>query len=140
MNQLMNDLIILLNDVGRGFCNHAAGIFVQSSVLILLLLAVNVLLRKRVRAVFRYCLWMLVFVKLVLPTSLALPTSIAYWLGDYWPSETSASTQMPAIEPAIPVAAAPTIAVQENIAPSGVAAQETVEPVSPTASAALGSV
>ena len=52
----------------------------QSSVLILILLLLNVLLRKRVKAVFRYCLWMLLLAKLVLPVGLALPCSPAYWV------------------------------------------------------------
>ena len=109
MGQLVNDLITIMNNIGLGFCNHAASIFIQSSILIVLLLVVNFLLRKRVRAVFRYCLWMLVFVKLVLPSSLALPTGIGYWLGDYWPSRSPVSAQMPAIEPVAPIVAAPTV-------------------------------
>ena len=55
---------------------------VQSSVLIVLLLIIDFLLRKRVRAVFRYCLWMLVLVKLILPSSLSSPVSFGYLFGD----------------------------------------------------------
>ncbi len=112
MGQLVNDLITIVNNIGLGFCNHAASIFIQSSILIVLLLAVNFLLRKRVRAVFRYCLWMLVFVKLILPSSLALPTGIGYWLGDYWPSEPPVSAQMPVIEPVTPITVAPAAATE----------------------------
>jgi len=39
------------------------------------------MLRKKVRAVFRYCVWMLVFIKLILPPTLSLPTGIGYWCG-----------------------------------------------------------
>jgi beta-lactamase regulating signal transducer with metallopeptidase domain len=92
MNQAINTCITGLNNVGRGFCGYAAGIFVQSSVLIVLLLVIDFLLRKRVRAVFRYCVWMLVFVKLVLPPTLCLPTGIGYWFGDYL------STDSPVLE------------------------------------------
>jgi beta-lactamase regulating signal transducer with metallopeptidase domain/WD40 repeat protein len=83
MNEVINSCLTALNSIGRGFCDYTAGIFVQSSVLIVLLLIVDFLLRKRVRAVFRYCVWMLVFVKLILPPTLSLPTGIGYWYGDY---------------------------------------------------------
>ncbi len=78
MDQLINNCVTALNSIGRGFCDYTAGVFVQSSVLIVLLLIVDFLLRKRVRAVFRYCVWMLVFVKLILPPTLSLPTGIGY--------------------------------------------------------------
>ena len=83
MNEVINSGLTALNGVGGGFWDYAASIFVQSSILITLLLIIDFLLRKRVRAVFRYCVWMLVFVKLVLPPSLCLPTGIGYWFGDY---------------------------------------------------------
>jgi len=83
MNQAINTCITGLNNIGQGFWDYAAGIFIQASVLIVLLLIIDFLLRKRVRAVFRYCLWMLVFVKLILPPTLSLPTGIGYWYGDY---------------------------------------------------------
>ena len=37
---------------------------------------------RKVRAVFRYWIWMLVLVKLVLPPSLWSPVSIGTWFGD----------------------------------------------------------
>jgi beta-lactamase regulating signal transducer with metallopeptidase domain len=40
-------------------------------------------LQKRVRAGMRYCLWMLVLLKLLLPPTLCLPTGVGYWIGDY---------------------------------------------------------
>jgi beta-lactamase regulating signal transducer with metallopeptidase domain len=83
MNQIINSCLTALNSIGRGFCDYTAGIFVQSSVLIVMLLLIDFLLRKHVRAVFRYCVWMLVFVKLILPPTLSLPTGIGYWYGDY---------------------------------------------------------
>ncbi len=60
MTQTINSLITLLNNLGQTFWAYAVVMFVQVSVLIILLLIVDLLLRKRVRAVFRYCLWMLV--------------------------------------------------------------------------------
>jgi len=83
MEQVINNLVINLNSIGRGFCDYAGNMFVQSSVLIILLLIIDFLLRKRIRAIFRYCIWMLVFVKLILPPTLSLPTGIGYWSGDF---------------------------------------------------------
>ena len=83
MNQIINFSLEWLNNVGQWFWDFSAGMFIQVSLLIIVLLAVDFLLRKRVRAVFRYCLWMLVFVKLILPPTFSLPTSIGYWYGDY---------------------------------------------------------
>ena len=40
--------------------------------LIIALLVLDFIIRKRVRAIFRYCIWMLVLAKLVLPTSFPL--------------------------------------------------------------------
>jgi beta-lactamase regulating signal transducer with metallopeptidase domain len=104
MNQAINTCITGLNNIGQVFWDYAAGIFIQVSVLIILLLIVDFMLRKRVRAVFRYCLWMLLFVKLVLPASFTLPTGIGYWLGDYLPSEASIAKFVPQTEEAVPVA------------------------------------
>ena len=103
MNQAINTCITGLNNIGQGFWGCAAGIFIQSSVLIVLLLVIDFLLHKRVRAVFRYCLWMLVFVKLVLPASFALPTGVGYWLGDYFTRETPIVTFVPQTEEALPI-------------------------------------
>ena len=87
MNQSINSWITGLNSLGQGFWDYAADIFIQASVLIVLLLIIDFLLRKRIRAVFRYCLWMLVFIKLILPASFSLPTGIGSWMGDYFPNE-----------------------------------------------------
>ncbi len=104
MNQAINTCITGLNNIGQGFWDYAAGIFIQVSVLIVLLLIIDFMLRKRVRAVFRYCLWILLFVKLVLPASFTLPTGIGYWLGDYFPSEVSIAKFVPQIKEAVPAA------------------------------------
>ncbi|MGD2095674.1 MAG: M56 family metallopeptidase, partial [Phycisphaerales bacterium] len=83
MNTIINDCLMVSNDIGRNFCNYAGNVFIQSSVLIILLLLVDFMIRKRVRAMFRYWMWMLVFVKLILPPTLSLPTGVGYWCGDY---------------------------------------------------------
>jgi beta-lactamase regulating signal transducer with metallopeptidase domain len=76
----MNIYIETLNVWGREALRFAWPMFWQSSVLIALLFALDYALRRKVRAAIRYALWCLVLVKLVLPPSLALPTSIAWWL------------------------------------------------------------
>ncbi len=70
-----------VNHWGARLVDFALPMLIQSSLLIVVLFALDVLLRQRVRAVVRYALWMLLLVKLVLPPSLALPTSLGYWLG-----------------------------------------------------------
>ncbi|MCX5644442.1 MAG: hypothetical protein NTZ17_07125 [Phycisphaerae bacterium] len=86
MNQAINDWLAGLNGIGKAFCSYAAGAFIQSALLVILLFAIDLLLRKRVRAVFRYCVWLLVLVKLVLPPTLSLPTGIGYWVTDRLPA------------------------------------------------------
>ena len=54
MNQAINTFIAGLNNIGQAFWDYAAGMFAQAGVLIVLLLIVDFMLRKRVRAVFRY--------------------------------------------------------------------------------------
>ncbi len=77
----MAGIVEILNRAGAGFCGFAAAMLLQSGALIVLLYLVDLLIRKRVRAVVRYGMWMLVFVKLVLPPTLCLPTGIGYWCG-----------------------------------------------------------
>jgi beta-lactamase regulating signal transducer with metallopeptidase domain/peroxiredoxin len=78
----MNAIVQTLNTAGRAFVDFAVPMLIQSSVLVLILLVVDAVLRKRVRAVFRYWIWMLVLVKLVLPPSLWSPVSVGTWFGD----------------------------------------------------------
>ncbi|MHC4519135.1 MAG: M56 family metallopeptidase [Planctomycetota bacterium] len=82
MEDLINSWSIALNRVGRTFCDHGAAMLVQSTLLIVSLLVVDLVLRKRVRATLRSWIWMLVFIKLLLPPALSLPTGIGYWWGD----------------------------------------------------------
>ena len=67
---------------GLKFVEFALPMLIQSSLLIIILLAADLLVRKRVRAVFRYWIWMLVLVKLILPASLHSPLSIGSWVGE----------------------------------------------------------
>jgi beta-lactamase regulating signal transducer with metallopeptidase domain len=76
----MNSLISWSNLWGERALEFAGAMFWQSSLVIAAVFILDFLLRRRVRAVVRYTLWLLVLVKLVLPPSLALPTSPAYWV------------------------------------------------------------
>ncbi len=78
----MNAIVEMLNAAGRAFVGFSLPMLIQSCVLILILIAVDAVLRRRVRAVFRYWIWMLVLVKLVLPPSLGSPVSVGTWFGD----------------------------------------------------------
>ena len=77
----MNAVIDFLNAAGARFTAFAVPMLIQSSVLILLILGIDLLIRKKVRAVFRYGLWMLVLIKLMLPTSFSSPTGLGYSAG-----------------------------------------------------------
>lgn len=78
----MNTFLEQINRAGSEFVGFAWPMLIQSSVLIVILLAADFLLRKRVRAVVRYWVWMLVLVKLFLPTSLWSPVSVGNVVGD----------------------------------------------------------
>jgi beta-lactamase regulating signal transducer with metallopeptidase domain len=78
----MNTIFEIVNSAGKAFIEFALPMLVQSCILILILLLTDFFLRKKVRAVFRYWIWMLVLVKLILPTSLSSPLSIGYLFGD----------------------------------------------------------
>ena len=55
----MDSVVTTLNSVGQGFCDYAARVSVQSALLILVIFLMNLLLRKRIRAVLRYGFWLL---------------------------------------------------------------------------------
>lgn len=78
----MNAVVEILNTAGRAFVEFSLPMLIQTCALILILLAVDIVLRRKVRAVFRYWIWMLVLVKLALPPSLGSPVSVGTWFGD----------------------------------------------------------
>ncbi len=88
----MNAILEQINSMGKSFVEFAFPVLVQSSVLIVILLLADLALRKKVKAVFRYCIWMLVLAKLVLPSSLSSPLSLGYWFGDRIGNVTVSST------------------------------------------------
>jgi len=77
----MGTIISVLNKAGETFCQHGMTMLVQFGILTSLLFLADILIRKRVKASLRYCLWSLVLVKLVLPTTLSLPTGIGHLTG-----------------------------------------------------------
>jgi len=82
----MSEFISLLNSAGAAFVGFAGRMLVQSSLLIVVLAILDLVLRKRVKAVVRYWIWMLVLAKLLLPPSFSSPTGLVYWIGDKLPS------------------------------------------------------
>src|SRR5262249_8416698 len=86
----MNSFIETLNVWGQHALRFAWPMFWQSSLLIVLLFAIDFLLRRKVRAAVRYALWSLLLIKLLLPPSLALPTSVAWWLRQSTPAPATA--------------------------------------------------
>jgi beta-lactamase regulating signal transducer with metallopeptidase domain/peroxiredoxin/uncharacterized GH25 family protein len=78
----MNAVLEQINITGQSFVEYAFAVLIQSGVLIAILLLLDLVLRKRVRAVFRYWIWLLVLLKLVLPISLSTPISLGQFFGD----------------------------------------------------------
>ncbi len=97
----MNALITSCNLWGARLLEAAVPMLLQSSLLILVLLLLDRVLRRHVRAVVRYALLLLVLVKLVLPPGLALPTGIGYWLGARAPKLAPAESAIPAAVPMV---------------------------------------
>jgi len=69
-----------LNHLGAEFLNFAGGMLWQASLLIAVVFVADLALERRLRASVRHALWLVVLVKLLLPPTLALPTSVAWWL------------------------------------------------------------
>jgi len=107
----MNTVVETINAAGGAFVDFALPMLVQSSVLFVILLVIDAVLRRRVRAVFRYWIWMLVLVKLILPPSLWSPVSVGRWLGDPLKAPTAALLELDEPQPAGPLAEPRSIAV-----------------------------
>jgi len=99
----MGEIVNLLNAAGGAFVAFAVPMLVQSSLLIVILTLLDLVLRKRVRAVVRYWIWLLVLAKLILPPSFYSPTGVAYWVGGQLPTLTApveSIDQEPPVPPA----------------------------------------
>lgn len=86
----------LLSELGSGFCRFAVAMLIQSSILIAVLYLTDMLIRRHVRAIVRYCIWMLVLIKLMLPPALCLPTGIGYWCNPAYDVFSESSRMPPA--------------------------------------------
>jgi hypothetical protein len=73
-------MIEQINNVAEGWWDWMWPMLWQVSALIVLIGAVDILLRKRVWPQVRYALWMLVLVKLILPPTFTLSTSLVWQL------------------------------------------------------------
>ncbi len=123
-------MIEQINNVSGSWWAWMWPMFWQVGLLIVLIGLVDLLIRRRVWPQVRYALWLLVLIKLVLPPSLALPTSLTSPLGPLakgiiWHQPLSDQTDMVGIEqsaPAMPpVSIEPTIAVGPETVPMGMA-------------------
>ncbi len=76
----MSAWIDTVNTWGEAWLRWAGASALQSSLLIVVVLALARWLRGRVNPVWIHGLWMLVLVKLVLPPTAMSPTSLGYWL------------------------------------------------------------
>jgi len=123
----MEGCVTFFNSIGKLFVEYAGSMLIQSGVLILVLLVLDVVLRRRVRAVFRYCMWMLVLVKLILPVTLSSPTGAGYWVGDkLYP----AAERQTAVEEAVePMGEAGSAEVRVEAVPSIVSTSQSVSAV-----------
>lgn len=74
-------MLQLLQDAGHATLNHVLSSLVQAAALALLIGAIDLTIGRRLRASLRQALWLLVVLKLILPPTLELPTSAAYWIG-----------------------------------------------------------
>ncbi|MHC4517185.1 MAG: M56 family metallopeptidase [Planctomycetota bacterium] len=131
----MSELIALLNATGKSFVGVAVPMLIQSSVLIVALLVLNLLLRRRIKAVVRYWIWLLVLVKLMLPPSLAAPTSLAYWIGARLPDLPkqvgATALEMPRVESVDSLTERPSPTRTPRPVPPMDYAPARVEPISP---------
>ncbi len=70
-----------INSLSAAWWGWMWPMFLQAGALILLVGAVDFVIRRHVWAQLRYALWLLVLVKLVLPPSLSLSTSVTSHVG-----------------------------------------------------------
>jgi beta-lactamase regulating signal transducer with metallopeptidase domain/uncharacterized Zn-binding protein involved in type VI secretion len=132
----MGELVNLLNTAGGAFVAFAGHMLIQSSVLIVILAALDLVLRKRVKAVVRYWIWLLILAKLLLPPSLSSPTSLVSWVGSRLPETTLVSLvpESPVVTPEAMSGAAPT---PVDAAPRPQAAEGPVSEAAPLSTAPI---
>lgn len=116
----MDTVIQMGNEAGAFFCGHAARMLIQSGLLILILVGLDRLLVRRVRASVRYGIWMLALAKLMLPTTLSFPTGAGYWLSmpTFSSSQSSPLQETESVSPAEATAQAPLPPAESQPVPS----------------------
>ncbi len=127
----MHTIIEQINSTGKGFVDFAWPMLLQSSALIAVLLLVDILLRRKVRAVFRYWLWMLIIIKLVLPTSLSSPVSVGQLIGEQVAAINISASKQPVGGAVLPSPVATEASESLLYVPSPVSAN--IQPIVPTA-------
>jgi len=82
MSNPFSGFVEFLNRCGDAYWDFAAAMFIQVSVLVAILLCLDLLVLRRLRAAVRYAAWSLLLVKLILPVSLHSPVSVSQYLPD----------------------------------------------------------
>ncbi len=92
----METVIISLNEISDKLLSFMGSMLLQSSIIIIVIAAIDLILKSKVKAVIRYGLWMLILLKLVIPPDFALPTGIGYWMPkETQNTETASTIQQP---------------------------------------------
>ncbi len=97
MRESLNQLIVLVNRCGAAFWDFAWPMLLQVIVLVVILFCLDLLLRAENAgsgSILR--IWLLVLAKLLLPTNIRTPASLAYWLPA---SETTVATAGSVVTP-----------------------------------------
>jgi beta-lactamase regulating signal transducer with metallopeptidase domain len=76
-------MLSLLQDASRTALPYALSAFVQATALALVIGALDLAFGRHLRASLRHALWLLVVLKLILPPTLELPTSAAWWIARF---------------------------------------------------------
>ncbi len=116
----MNSLVEHLNRWGADALALAWPMLWQSSLLVVVLFALDFALRRKVRAAIRYAFWLVLLVKLVLPPTLALPTGASWWLRPAAAAPVAAPrvTTVVVSQPAMPLPAIPLPARPAPVSPA----------------------
>ena len=73
-------MIAQLNDIAQIWWQWMGSMFWQVSLLIILVTVLDMVIRKWAWPQVRYALWALVFIKLIIPPTWEMPTSIISWI------------------------------------------------------------
>src|SRR5882762_7109456 len=82
----MNSMVEMLNLWAGQALGIAWPMLWQSSLLIVVLFALDFMLRRKLRAAVRYALWLTLLLKLLLPPSFAFRSGVGWWLRSSAPS------------------------------------------------------